>query len=68
MLGRVPLRGGNLRVHREDYLAQVDDRKYLLDMHIKFGIKARDWHVCISAGTRNCKKLCWGISPATCPR
>ena len=57
-----------LRVHREDYLAQVDDRKYLLDMHIKYGIKAKGLarlYFCWNEELR--KKLCWGICPSHLP-
>ena len=67
--GTCPAAGAEtLRVHREDYLAQVDDRKYLLDMHIKYGIKAKGLARLYFCWNEELQKLCWGISPATCPR
>ena len=31
-----------LRVRREDYLVTFQNQKYLMDLHIRYGVKAKD--------------------------
>jgi len=56
-----------LRVHREDYLAQVDDRKYLLDMHIKYGIKAKGLARLYFCWNEELQKIVLGYLPSHLP-
>lgn len=32
---------GALRMRRDDYTVQLGDKKYLLDMHLKYGVKSQ---------------------------
>ena len=54
---------GALRIHRDDYEIMVDGEKYLLDMHIKYGVSAQALVRIYFCWDENLQKIIIGYMP-----